>query len=108
MAACSITVLEHSLRELIGSAEDLPPTNKNHRKWLIEKIEKYFNNLLGEMYSAEYVYVGLKGQCHEIVECWFFHQIAPHGPIRGIYSRTTLIFAEYSQIYSTKSQLSGV
>ena len=25
----------------------------------------------------------LKGQCHEISECWFFHQIASPGPIRG-------------------------
>ena len=25
----------------------------------------------------------LKGQCHEIFECWFFHQKAPPGPLRG-------------------------
>ena len=24
-----------------------------------------------------------KGQCHEIFECWFFHQLAPPGPLRG-------------------------
>ena len=30
---------------------------------------------------------GLKGQCHEIFVCWFIHQIAPTGPIRGIISQ---------------------
>jgi len=29
----------------------------------------------------------LKGQCHEIFECRFFHQIAPPGPIRGTLAR---------------------
>jgi len=28
-------------------------------------------------------YGHLNGQCHEISEYWFFHQIAPPGPIRG-------------------------
>ena len=26
----------------------------------------------------------LKGQCHENFECCFLHQLAPHGPLRGI------------------------
>ena len=29
----------------------------------------------------------LKGQCHKIFEYWFFHQIAPPGPIRGTLRR---------------------
>ena len=29
------------------------------------------------------LYKILKGQCHEIFNCWFFHQIASPGPSRG-------------------------
>ena len=29
----------------------------------------------------------LKGQCHEIFECWFFHHIAPLGPISSMLGR---------------------
>ena len=29
----------------------------------------------------------LKGQCHEIFGCCFFHKIAPPGPIRGTLGR---------------------
>ena len=57
----------------------------------------YSNNLLN---SCETVPLGklckqldccmiipLKGQCHEIFVCWFFHQIAPSGPFRGTLGR---------------------
>jgi len=29
----------------------------------------------------------LKGQCHEIFECWFFNPIASPGPIEGTHGR---------------------
>jgi hypothetical protein len=37
----------------------------------------------------------LKGQCHDIFECWFFNPIASPGPMKGRYSWTILISAEY-------------
>ena len=52
--------------------------------------------------------LALKGQCHEIFVCWFFHQKAPPGPLRGTYPWTTSFIAEDSQWYWTKSRLSGV
>ena len=29
----------------------------------------------------------LKGQCHEIFECWFFNPIASPGPMKGTHGR---------------------
>ena len=60
---------------------------------------------------------GLKGQCHKIFECWFFHQIAPPGPLRGtmrdfdFYQKFPEIF-EFEIVSTVKdtpwSQLKGI
>ena len=34
---------------------------------------------------------GLKGQCHEIFECWFCHSITATGPIRGTLGRFKIL-----------------
>ena len=33
----------------------------------------------------------LKGQCHKIFECWFFHPMASPDPIRGTLPRILMI-----------------
>ena len=49
----------------------------------------------------------LKGQCHKIFVCWFFHQIAPPGPIRGTLGRFWFFLKIHGDIWQ-KSWLSGV
>ena len=48
------------------------------------KIKK--DNLDPKLYKM-WVCGLLKGPFHDIFECWFFHQIAPPGPIRGPFGR---------------------
>ena len=37
--------------------------------------------------GVHFARISLNGQCHNIFVCWFFHQIAPPGPIRGTFGR---------------------
>ena len=46
-------------------------------KWTLYRV---FNQV--QMYKLKAFKV-LKGHCHEICSCFFLHQIAPPGPIRG-------------------------
>ena len=49
-----------------------------------------WNNFLAVrhfFYNQMHLYTDLKGQCHEIFACWFFHQIAPPGPLEGTLGR---------------------
>ena len=50
------------------------------RYWTCKKKFKFKKGCSNKSFS-------LKGQCHEIFECWFFHQIAPPGPHRGCLGR---------------------
>ena len=45
---------------------------------------------------------GLKGQCHKIFVCWFFHQIAPPGLIRGTLGQFRF-FPKIRKIFDKKS-----
>jgi len=70
--------------------------------WLASIRYRLFSKALSGENWKEYK-KGLKGKCHEIFVCWFFHQVAPPGPIRGRYPGTILIFSENSRRYSPKS-----
>ena len=63
----------HSLNEIVQLASvncAICFTSNMILFWVLEiKFGKVFNCL--------------KGQCHEIFWCWFFHQIASPGPIEG-------------------------
>jgi len=55
-----------------------------------------------------YQIISLKGQCHEIFECWFSHQMASLGPIRGTLGRFWFLLNILGDTYLTKSCLSSV
>ena len=44
----------------------------------------------------------LKGQCHEIFECWFFRQITSPGPIRGRYTGTVFGTEIFTEIFESE------